>query len=129
LVPPVGQEGLGPTRPGEIPDPRGSGCPDGANVPLVNADTLVAAAVEDLFRIVEYIRKENPSAAQRIAKTIYEVAGSLEFFPHMGRTGRVESTRELPLPPLPFVLVCRIAQDAVEIANVIHGAQRWPPRE
>jgi len=30
------------------------------------------AAVEDLFRIIEYIQQENPAAAQRIAKTIYE---------------------------------------------------------
>jgi plasmid stabilization system protein ParE len=28
------------------------------------------AAVEDLFRIIEYIRQENATAAQRIAKTI-----------------------------------------------------------
>jgi len=28
-------------------------------------------AAKDLSRIVEYIRQENPAAAQRIAKTIY----------------------------------------------------------
>ena len=87
------------------------------------------AAAEDLFRIVEYIRQENPSAAQRIAKTIYENAGSLNSFPYRGRTGRVEGTRELPLPSLPFVVVYRVVRDVVEIANVIHGAQRWPPKD
>ncbi len=87
------------------------------------------AAAEDLFRIVEYIRQENPSAAQRIAKTIYESAGSLNSFPYRGRTGRVEGTRELPLPSLPFVVVYRVVRDVVEIANVIHGAQRWPPKD
>jgi toxin ParE1/3/4 len=65
------------------------------------------AAVEDLFRIIEYIQQENPAAAQRIAKTIYESAGSLKSFPNKGRAGRVEGTRELPLPPLPFVVVYR----------------------
>jgi plasmid stabilization system protein ParE len=55
------------------------------------------AAAEDLFRIIEYIRQENAPAAQRIAKTIYESAGSLKSFPNKGRTGRVEGTRELPL--------------------------------
>jgi toxin ParE1/3/4 len=85
------------------------------------------AAVEDLSRIIEYIRQENPPAAQRIAKTIYESAGSLKSFPYKGRTGRIEGTRELPLPPLPFVVVYRILNDIVEIANVVHGAQRWPP--
>src|SRR5229473_1420138 len=49
------------------------------------------AAAEDLFRIIEYIRQENPAAAQRIAKTIYESAGSLNSFPNKGRAGRVEA--------------------------------------
>ena len=40
------------------------------------------AAAEDLFRIVQYIRQENPLAAQRIAKTIYESA--VEVFSKQG---------------------------------------------
>jgi addiction module RelE/StbE family toxin len=87
------------------------------------------AAAEDLFRIIEYIRQENPAAAQRIAKAIYDSAGSLKSFPTKGRTGRVEGTRELPLPPLPFVVVYRVLKDLVEIANVVHGGQKWPPEE
>jgi toxin ParE1/3/4 len=51
------------------------------------------AAAEDLFRIIEYVRQENPSAAQRIAKTIYESTDSLKSFPYRGRAGRVEGTR------------------------------------
>ncbi len=86
------------------------------------------AAVEDFSRIVEYIRRESPAAAQRIAKTIHESAGLLKSFPHRGRQGRMEGTRELPLPPLPFIVVYRVRGDAVEIANVIHGAQKWPPQ-
>ena len=86
-------------------------------------------AAEDLFRIIEYIRQENPAAAQRIAKAIYDSAGSLKSFPSKGRTGRVEGTRELPLPPLPFVVVYRVLKDIVEIADVVHGAQKWPPEE
>jgi len=86
-------------------------------------------AAEDLFRIVEYIRQENAPAAQRIAKTVYESAGSLKSFPNKGRTGRVEGTRELPLPPLPFLVVDRVRKDIVEIANVIHGVQKWPPKD
>ncbi len=40
----------------------------------------------------------------------------------------MEGTRELPLPPLPFLVVYRIRKNIVEIANVIHGAQKWPPK-
>jgi toxin ParE1/3/4 len=41
----------------------------------------------------------------------------------------VKGTRELALTPLPFIVVYRVegALNAVEIVNVIHGAQRWPP--
>ena len=85
------------------------------------------AAAQDLLHIVEYIAQENPSAAERIAKAIYAGAGSLASFPYRGRQGRVENTRELPLPPLPFLVVYRVVADAVEIANVVHGAQKWPP--
>jgi addiction module RelE/StbE family toxin len=85
------------------------------------------AAAENLSRIFEYIRPDNPSAAERVVRTIYDSAGSLGSFPYRGRTGRVEGTRELVLPSLPFVIVYRVLDDAVEIAAVIHGAQRWPP--
>jgi len=85
------------------------------------------AAAQDLLSIGEYIAQENRSAARRVVKAIYDAADSLTSYPYRGRLGRVEGTRELPLPPLPFVVVYRITQDVVEIANVVHGAQRWPP--
>jgi addiction module RelE/StbE family toxin len=88
-----------------------------------------AAAAQDLFRIVEYIHKENAPASQRVANAIYENVGSLVSFPNRGRQGRVEGTRELPVASLPFIVVYRIIRDTVEIAAVIHGAQRWPPQE
>ena len=86
-------------------------------------------AAEDLERIVEYIRRENSSAGYRVAQTIYERAGALKTLPYRGRPGRIEGTRELPLPSLPFILIYRVLDrvNAVEIVNVIHGAQRWPP--
>jgi toxin ParE1/3/4 len=87
------------------------------------------AASEDLFHIVEFIRRENASAAQRVASAIYEQVGSLSSFPHLGRQGRVEGTREMPVPALPFIVVYRVIRDVVEIAGVIHGAQRWPPQD
>lgn len=88
-------------------------------------------AAEDLERIVEYIRRENPSAGQRVAQTIYERAGALQTLPYRGRPGRIEGTRELPLPSLPFIVIYRVLDhaNAVEIVNIIHGAQRWPPAD
>jgi len=87
------------------------------------------AAADDLVQIFKYIQAENPSAAQRVAKAICDRVATLSTHPHLGRPGRLEGTRELPLPPLPFHVVCRVSASkaAVDIVNVIHGAQRWPP--
>ena len=87
------------------------------------------AAAADLEQLFDYIRTDNPGAAQRVAQTIYERAAGLGTYPYQGRRGRVAGTRELPLSPLPFIVVYRVLEhaDAIEIVNVIHGAQRWPP--
>lgn len=87
------------------------------------------AAAQDFFRIIEFIRRDSIPAAQRVAAKIYENVSSLSAFPFRGRPGRVDGTRELSMPSLPFLVVYRVTQDAVEIAGVIHGAQRWPPED
>ncbi len=86
------------------------------------------AAADDLDQIFNYIRTDNPRAAQGVTQTIYDRVNELASGPYLGRRGRVEGTRELPLPPLPFVIVYRVREQAnvVEVVNVIHGAQRWP---
>ena len=83
-------------------------------------------AATDFAGIVEYIRQQNPSAAERIAHSIYDSVTSLEQFSRKGRLGRVEATRELVLPSLPFIVVYRVQAQAVEIVRVLHGSQRWP---
>jgi toxin ParE1/3/4 len=47
-------------------------------------------------------------------------------FPHRGRPGKKEGTRELVLSPLPYLVVYGISGDAVHIVRVLHGAQKWP---
>jgi toxin ParE1/3/4 len=83
-------------------------------------------AAADVEAIVEYIRKENYGGALRVGRAILQNIGQLEKFPNSGRPGRVDGTRELPLAPLPFVVVYRVKEDSIEIVRVLHGAQRWP---
>ena len=59
-------------------------------------------------------------------QAVYGRILDLKDFPNMGRPGRVAGTRELALAPLPFIVVYRVKDDRVEIARVLHGAQRWP---
>ncbi len=83
-------------------------------------------AAADFAAIVEYIRKQNPAAAERVARKIYDDVSSLASFPNQGRPGRMKGTRELVFSPLPFIAVYRVKVEAVEIARVLHGSQRWP---
>jgi len=83
-------------------------------------------AAVDFAGIVEYIRAQNPNAANRVAHSIYGSVTSLESFPHRGRPGRIDGTRELVLVPLPFIVVYRVTSKLVEIVRVLHGSQRWP---
>ncbi|MGA9390531.1 MAG: type II toxin-antitoxin system RelE/ParE family toxin [Candidatus Sulfotelmatobacter sp.] len=83
-------------------------------------------AAADFAAIVEYIRKQNPAAAERVAHTIFEGIASLASFPKQGRPGRIRGTRELAFSPFPFIAVYRVGTEAVEVARVLHGSQRWP---
>ena len=83
-------------------------------------------AAADLTSITQYIRRENAAAALRVARIIYRSAAELDKFPLRGRPGRVNGTRELVISPLPYIVVYRIRENFIEIAKVLHGAQRWP---
>jgi len=83
-------------------------------------------AAEDLERICERIERDNPDAARRVAQTIYDGCARLEDFPHLGRaSGRMNGRRELVFPPLPYTVVYRVTEQAVEISRIFHGAQDW----
>jgi plasmid stabilization system protein ParE len=52
-------------------------------------------AAQDLYNIVRRIQQDNPDAAAKVAKTLYDGCGGLGSFPRRGRKGRIEGTREL----------------------------------
>jgi addiction module RelE/StbE family toxin len=83
-------------------------------------------ATDDLYNIVQRIRKDNPAAAVVVATTLYDGCGSLRDFPRRGRKGRIEGTRELVFPGLPYIVVYRIQDQIVELLRIYHGAQDWP---
>lgn len=85
-----------------------------------------ANAASDLTRIVERIRQDNPEAARRVARAIYTAIAELRHFPHRGRIGLVENTREIVFAPWPFVAVYEIVEDQVRVLRIRHTAQDWP---
>jgi plasmid stabilization system protein ParE len=44
-------------------------------------------------------------------------------FPNRGRIGLASGRRELPLAPLPYVVVYRVRRDVAGISRIWHGAQ------
>ena len=74
---------------------------------------------------MDYIARENHSAAVDVAERIIESVSRLDQHPFMGRPGRLKSTRELIVPGLPYVIRYRISNEAVEILRIHHMAQRW----
>jgi toxin ParE1/3/4 len=83
-------------------------------------------AAEDLTRIVEHIRKDRPSAAQRVAKTIYEGVASLRNMPQRVRIGRAGNTCELVFARLPYIAVYEITPDQVQVLRIRHTSPDRP---
>ena len=85
-------------------------------------------AIRHLTELRDYIDKDNPSAAQRLATRIVGSVELLEGQPLMGRTGRVAGTRELVIPDTPYIVPYRIRGERLDLLAVFHGRQRWPKR-
>jgi toxin ParE1/3/4 len=83
---------------------------------------LGAAASADVRRIFRYIARENPVAAQRIARELTLAGDSLALFPYRGRPGRTPGTRELSAVH-PYVIVYEVERTDVTILLVWHSAQ------
>jgi toxin ParE1/3/4 len=72
-------------------------------------------AADDLERICDYIAQSRPDSARRVAQSVIERIGTLETFPHLGRPGRVQGTREIAFPPLPFVAVYEVHEEQIVV--------------
>ncbi|MCD7059640.1 type II toxin-antitoxin system RelE/ParE family toxin [Pelagibacterium xiamenense] len=79
----------------------------------------------DLAGIADYIANDNAQAALAMWDEIEAQVERLRMFPHSGREGRQEGTRELIISGTPYVVVYAVAED-VTVLRVLHGAQRWP---
>ncbi|MGB6157193.1 MAG: type II toxin-antitoxin system RelE/ParE family toxin [Acidobacteriaceae bacterium] len=84
------------------------------------------SASADLEQISDYLFVHTPLHATRLTQTIYHAPEILLRLPLIGRLGRMHGTRDLPMTPLPWVLVSVVGDDSIDVIRVLHGAQRWP---
>jgi toxin ParE1/3/4 len=83
-------------------------------------------ALRNLEQAHSYILKENPKAAQELILKIQNAANQLKNYPFMGKSGRIENTRELIIPNTPYILIYRIKEETVEILRILHTSKRYP---
>jgi len=82
------------------------------------------AAISDLAEIRRYIANDKPIAAKNIAARIKKVVNALSEHSAIGRHGRIEGTRELVIPGLPYVIPYRVKNGIIEILRVFHTARQ-----
>jgi addiction module RelE/StbE family toxin len=82
-------------------------------------------ALRRLDGIGGHIARENPVAAKKVVEQIIVAAQRLKEFPYSGREGRVEGTRELIIPRLPYILAYRVTAASIDLLTIIHMSQEW----
>jgi len=83
-------------------------------------------ALRNLEQLHTYICENNPEAATSTVLKIQAAVTQLAKFPYMGRTGRVEGTRELVISKTPYFVVYRVKNNEVHILRVLHNARKYP---
>jgi toxin ParE1/3/4 len=84
----------------------------------------VRLALKDLDEAAEFIARDNPKAANRIIKRIWEAVQVLADQPHAGRAGRVHGLRELVVTGTPFIIPYRVVENTVQILRILHGKRK-----
>ena len=87
-----------------------------------------APAAQDLEEITLYIQKDSESAARAVAKALFDAANSLDLLPSRGRVGKIPGTRELVATGLPYIILYEVADTAVQILHIYHGARNRPEK-
>jgi plasmid stabilization system protein ParE len=75
-----------------------------------------------LSSILAYLAERNPRAVDRIGRRLVVAADKLAPFPHSGRPGVREGTREIATV-WPYVIVYRVTETEVQILRILHSAR------
>lgn len=81
-------------------------------------------AISDLIDIRDYIANDKPQTAQAVASRIRKTIDLLRDQPGIGRPGRVEGTKELIIPGLPYIIPYRVKANTIEVLRVLHAARK-----
>ena len=79
-------------------------------------------AIRDIEHVVAYLAPLNPLAARTLARDLFIAGDSLATFPHRGRPGRADGTRE-QVAVWTYIIVYQTDGTTVTILRLWHGAQ------
>ena len=85
-------------------------------------------ALDDLNELMNYIDKDNPEAAAKVARQIWETTRMLSNHPAMGKPGRLPNTREMVATGTSYIVPYRVVANEVQILRVLHSARKWPEK-
>jgi toxin ParE1/3/4 len=77
-----------------------------------------------LREIRDYVARDKPEAAERLAMRIVAVVETLRNHPHLGRLGAEPGIRELVIGGTPYIVLYRVQSQRVVISTIWHGFQR-----
>ncbi|MFM6072819.1 MAG: type II toxin-antitoxin system RelE/ParE family toxin [Dolichospermum sp.] len=83
-------------------------------------------ALRNLEQVRNYIIQDNPTAAQELIIKIQNAANQLEKYPFMGKSGRVEGTKELIISNSPYMIIYRVKEESVEVLRILHTSKCYP---
>ena len=81
------------------------------------------AAAADLQAIHEYLKQHESERARPTIIELRQAIRQLMQFPHIGRPGRRQGTRELLHKRLPHIVVYRVTDETIEILHIYHPSQ------
>jgi len=77
-----------------------------------------------LREIREYVARDKPEAAERLAIRVVAVVESLRTHPCLGHVGAEPGIRELVIGGTPYIVMYRAERERVVIGTIWHGKQR-----
>lgn len=80
----------------------------------------------DLHGIRSHIAQDNPLAARKVIQSIRDQVNILSGQTGIGRPGRIDSTRELVIQGLPYIVCYAVTDEVITVLRVLHGRQQWP---
>jgi toxin ParE1/3/4 len=80
-----------------------------------------------LQEIRDYVAKDKPVPAEKLAIRIVAVVQALRKYSYIGRTGADPEIRELVIGRTPYIVVYKIRGSVVTINTIWHGAQSREP--